>query len=76
MDDTHALWALQQLNFESEVPELSTLLESDLTWWTSSYPPAKEILPLRWRQETWKKIHQYLSPMVKPYPVEDIDYSF
>ena len=73
---THALWALQQLNLESEVPELSALLESDLTWWISSYPPAKEIIPLRWREETWEKIHQYLSPMVKPYPVEDIDYSF
>ena len=70
---THALWALQQLNLESEVPELSPLLESNLSWWTSSYPPAKEILPLRWREETWGKIHQYLSPMREPYPVESVN---
>ena len=70
---THALWALQQLNLTSEVPELKTLLGLDLSWWTSSYPPAKGILPRRWREETWQKIHQYLSPMVEPYPVESIN---
>ena len=69
----HALWALQQLNLESEIPELSSLLETNLEWWTSSYPPAKEILPLRWREETWEKIHQYLSQMAPPYPVESIN---
>tara|TARA_B110000444_G_scaffold230832_1_gene238357 strand:+ start:609 stop:1979 length:1371 start_codon:yes stop_codon:yes gene_type:complete len=70
---THALWVLQQLNLESEILELSTFLESDLSWWTSSYPPAKEIIPLRWREETWKKIHQYLAPLVEPYPIESIN---
>ena len=71
---THALWALQQLKLESEVPELSSLLKTDLSWWTSSYPPAKEILPLRWREETWQKIHQHLSPMSEPFPVESVNY--
>ena len=71
---THALWALQQLKLESEVPELSSLLKTDLSWWTSSYPPAKEILPLRWREETWQKIHDFLTPMNEPYPVESINH--
>ncbi len=71
---SHALWALQQLKLESEVPELSSLLKTDLSWWTSSYPPAKEILPLRWREETWKKIHEYLSPMSEPFPVESVNH--
>ena len=73
---THVLWTLQTLNFGSKVPDLKPFLDSDLTWWTSSYPPAKEILPFRWRKETWEKIHQYLSPMLMPYPVEEIDYHF
>lgn len=71
---THALWALQQLNLESEVPELNSLLESDLSWWTSTYPPAKEILPERWKEETWQKIHNFLMPMNKPYPVESVNH--
>ena len=69
----HALWSIQQLKIESEVPELSSLLESDLAWWTSTYPPAKEILPQRWREETWENIHRYLPPMLEPYLVESIN---
>ena len=71
---THALWALQQLKLQSEVPELSNLLETDLSWWTSYYPPAKQILPERWREETWNKICNHLTPMEEPYPVESINH--
>jgi hypothetical protein len=71
---THALWALQQLNLQPEIPALAPLLKSELSWWTSYYPPAKKILPTRWREETWQKIHQHLTPMVKPYPVESINF--
>jgi len=73
---THALWALQQLNLESEVPELSDYLETDLSWWTSFYPPAKQILPQRWGEEIWQNILLHLSPMKEPYLVESIDFSF
>ena len=69
----HALWAIHQLKLESEVPELSKLLELDLSWWTSYYPPAKEIIPNRWKEETWEKIQHHLTPMRPPYPVESIN---
>ena len=71
---THALWALQQLKLEAEVPDLKQHLQQDFSWWTSYYPPAKEILPERWKEEIWQNITNQLSPMEKPYPVESINY--
>ncbi len=71
---THALWALQHLQLESKVPELSEYLEQDLSWWTCYYPPAKNILQERWQEETWNNISNYLSPMKQPYPVESVHY--
>ena len=73
---THALWALQQLQLESEVPDLKEYLQHDLSWWTSSYPPAKEILPDRWKEEIWQNIAKHLPEMESPYPIEQVDYSF
>jgi hypothetical protein len=72
----HALWALQQLQLESEVPGLKEYLKQDLSWWTSYYPPAKEIIPERWKEEIWQNIRNHLSSMEIPYPVETIDFSF
>jgi hypothetical protein len=74
---THALWTLQHLQLESKVPELSELseyLKQDLSWWTSYYPPAKNILQERWQDEIWNNISNSLSPMKQPYPVESIHY--
>ena len=71
---THALWALQQLKLEAEVPDLKQHFQQDFSWWTSYYPPAKEILPERWKEEIWQNITNQLSPMEKPYPVESINY--
>ena len=73
---TQALWALQQLQLESEVPDLKQHLNQDLSWWTSYYPPAKEIIPERWKEEIWQNISNHLSSMEKPYPVEALDFSF
>ena len=71
---THALWALQQLYLESEVPDLAEYLKQDLSWWTTSYPPAKEILQERWKDEIWSNIAKYLRSMKQPYPIETINY--
>jgi len=71
---THALWAIKQLKLEAEVPDLKECLKQDFSWWTSYYPPAKEILPERWKKEIWQNITNQLSPMEKPYPVESINY--
>ena len=71
---THALWTLQHLQLESKVPELSEYLKQDLSWWTSYYPPAKNILQERWQEEIWNNISNYLSPMKQPYPVESVHY--
>jgi hypothetical protein len=73
---THALWAIQQLQLESEVPDLKEYLREDLSWWASYYPPAKEIIPERWKEEIWQNISNHLSSMEKPYPVEALDFSF
>ena len=72
----HALWALQQLQLESEVPDLKEYLKQDLSWWKSYYPPAKEIIPERWKEEIWQNITHHLNSMEKPYPVEIIALSF
>ena len=71
---THALWAIKQLKLEAEVPDLKECLKQDFSWWTSYYPPAKEILPERWKKEIWQNITNQLSPMEKPYLVESINY--
>jgi hypothetical protein len=71
---THALWALKQMNLESYAPDLSHLMAEDLSWWTSFYPPAKEILPARWRDGITQKIEAYLDAMEKPYALELVNH--
>ena len=71
---THALWAIKQLKLEAEVPDLKECLKQDFSWWTSYYPPAKNILQERWQEEIWNNISNYLSPMKQPYPVESVHY--
>ena len=71
---THALWALQRMDLVDQVPHLDHLLDIDFSWWTSYYPPAKEILPARWKEETWNRIIQYLEPMAEPYLLHEINH--
>jgi len=71
---THALWALQTMNYGHKVPDLDHLLDRDYSWWTKVYPHSKEILPELWREETWMKICQYLELMDEPYEVESINH--
>jgi hypothetical protein len=71
---THALWALKELNQEHQVPDLQHTLAQDLSWWTSFYPPALEILPSKWRHEITTKIHSHLDEMVQPYALESVNH--
>ena len=71
---THALWALQTMNYGHKVPDLAHLLDRDYSWWTKVYPRSKEILPELWREETWIKICQYLELMDEPYEIEKINH--
>jgi hypothetical protein len=71
---THALWALKQMKQESQTPDLKHLLEQDFNWWTSYYPPAREILPARWNKGITDKIAHYLEPMEQPYAVESVNH--
>ena len=70
----HVLWAIKLMNLEEKVPQhLQKLLENDFSWWTSVYPPGKEIIPLEWREHIWEKTLTYLDMMTEPYPVEGMN---
>lgn len=71
---THALWALKQMGHQSQVPDLQHHMEMDFSWWTCYYPPAKEILPERWKAGIINKISKHLPDMVRPYVVESVNY--
>ena len=71
---THALWALKQMGHQSQVPDLQHHMERDFSWWTCYYPPAKEILPERWKAGIINKISKHLPDMVRPYVVESVNY--
>ena len=63
------------MNLKSQVSkEIHPLLDIDFSWWTSYYPPAKEILPAQWKEETWNRITQYLQPMEQPYLLHEINH--
>ena len=71
---THALWAIQKMNLQHELPDLEHLLKQDFSWWTGFYPPAFEILQARWRDEIQSKINELLAPMDMPYSIENINH--
>ena len=71
---THALWALKQMGHQSQVPDLQHHMKGDFSWWTCYYPPAKEILPERWKAGIIHKISTHLPDMVRPYVVESVNY--
>lgn len=70
---THALWALQSMGLEEEVPELLPLLKQDLGWWTGVYPPGFDLLPERWRAPIEARVRALLPLMPEPYALHDID---
>ena len=71
---THALWALQKMNLEHEVPDLKHLLDEDLTWWEDFYPPALDILPEYYQRRISEEISQYLEFMDSPLKLEQVNH--
>ncbi len=71
---THALWALQIMNQENQVPDLSHLFTSDLSWWAQVYPPAYNLLPNRWRTSIRNSISEFLKDMESPHYLEKINH--
>lgn len=71
---THALWALQTMGHEDEVPDLSHLFEQDFSWWAKVYPPGFDLLPARWRPRVEETVRNRLEDMEKPYLLNQINH--
>ena len=71
---TNAIWVLKEMNLEYLIPDLYNLTSLDLSWWTMAYPPAKEIIPSRWRNEIWTNILSYLREMPEPYLISEVNH--
>ncbi|MFL2948770.1 MAG: DUF6395 domain-containing protein [Candidatus Poseidoniaceae archaeon] len=71
---THALWALQTMGLEDQVPDLEHLFTGDLSWWGKVYPPAFELLPSRWENGITSAINSYLDEMEEPYLLEFVNH--
>ena len=59
----HALWAIKILGAENLVPDLSELLQEDLSWWEKAYPKGLELIPLNHRDFVESKTSEYLQWM-------------
>ena len=59
----HALWAIQILEAEDIVPDLSEQLEKDLSWWEKAYPKGLELIPQNHRDFIENKTNEYLQWM-------------
>ncbi len=71
---THALWALQTMNQEKQVPDLLHIFSSDFSWWAKVYPPAYNLLPNRWRTSIRNSISGFLNEMEFPRYLEEINH--
>jgi hypothetical protein len=71
---THALWALQTMGYEDEVPDLSHLFEQNFSWWSKVYKSGFDLLPTRWRMHIEEKINSSLDPMAIPYMLHKINH--
>ena len=59
----HALWAIKILGAENLVPDLSELLQEDLSWWEKAYPKGLELIPQNHRDFVESKTSEYLQWM-------------
>ena len=71
---THALWALQRMGHENEVPDLAHLFERDYAWWAKSYLPGFDLLPERWRGPIEARIRSVLPVMDEPYELHNVNH--
>ena len=69
----HAVWAAKVMNIQHLLPDLESILDSDLSWWEQYYPPGLELIPNELREHVESKLKQYLEPMDAPYVMETIN---
>ena len=69
----HAVWAAKVMNIQHLLPDLESILDSDLSWWEQYYPPGLELIPNELREHVENKLKQYLEPMDAPYVMETIN---
>ena len=71
---THALWALQTMGHQDELPDMAHLFEKDFSWWAKVYPPGFDLLPERWRDSIEATIRAALPVMPEPYALHDVNH--
>ena len=71
---THALWALQTMGHESEIPDLAHLFERDYAWWAMVYPPGFDLLLDRWRSLIETSVRSKLPVMTEPYDLHRVNH--
>ena len=69
----HAVWAAKVMNIQHLLPDLESILNSDLGWWEQYYPPGLELIPNGLREHVENRLNHYLEPMESPYALETID---
>ena len=69
----HAVWALQTLKLEDEVPDLAHLLQKDYSWWTQVYSPGFDLIPMPWRSHIERSIRSKLSVMPEFSAIHDVN---
>ena len=69
----HAVWAAKVMNIQHLLPDLESILDSDLSWWEQYYPPGLDLIPIEIREHVENKLKQYLEPMDAPYVMETIN---
>ena len=69
----HAVWAAKVMNIQHLLPDLKSILDSDLGWWEQYYPHGLELIPNELREHIENKLKQYLEPMDAPYAMETIN---
>ena len=71
---THAIWALQTMDHEDELPDMAHLFEQDFSWWAEVYPPGFDLLPERWRESIETAVRGILPTMPEPYALHDVNH--
>ena len=71
---THALWALQTMGHEDELPDLAHLFEKDYSWWANIYSPGFDLLQDRWRPTIETNLRSMLPVMPEPFELPFVNH--
>ena len=71
---THALWALQTMGHEDQVPDLTHLFQRSYLWWAQVFPSGFNLLPGRWRSSIETAICSILPAMPEPYALCEVNH--